>query len=60
MKSKSVLQNSEEDRGKAAIASEGTLCLARLGTLSATTNYLRVQAASGVRVILYAAETIES
>jgi len=36
MKSKSVLQNSEEDRRKAAIASEGTLCLARLGTLSAT------------------------
>lgn len=61
MKYKSVLQHSEEDCGAAAIARHAkTLYLARLGTLSSSTNYLSVRAVSGVRVILYAAGTIES
>ena len=61
MKDKSVLQHSKEDCGAAAIVRGAvTLCLVRLATLSASTNYLSVRSASGVRVILYAAGTIES
>ena len=61
MKYKSVLQHSKEDCGAAAIARDAeTLCLARLGTLSTSTNYLSVRSTSGVRVILYAGGTIKS
>ena len=61
MQYKSVLQHSEEDCGEAAIARDAvTLCIVRLGTLSASTNYLSVRSTSGIRVILYAADRMES
>ena len=59
MKYKSVLQHSEERKseeeyGASAIARDAeTLCLARLETLSTSTNYLSARSTSGVRVILY-------